>query len=271
VGVYTTTTRDWGGFKELILDNLFVTTKNAAQLFDNTYRESTNLLADDLAFAFALLTSVIDGEDTATFPNPNQAACALLWQAANGLIAAYQTLRVGSPVEAAVVIRHVQELQALANVLSLEPSTFEQFMSGKLKPTMCIAPAKTLFPGFGLQYGMLSQLAHPSMKTIGTFLHQGSSGNIVLLVRVGLPDGKPRLVRNMLTAILVLLAENQSAMLHASSEFAAFANVPEPRYFARTPGGMRWAPSSEVKERWASRTTRLLELGKLRKESAEPA
>ena len=76
MAVYTTLTRTKGEFKDMILDNLFVITRNAAQLFDNVYRENTNALADDLGHSFELLIKRIDKEEAMSIPEPR-------WQAWN--------------------------------------------------------------------------------------------------------------------------------------------------------------------------------------------
>ncbi len=76
MAVYTTLARTKGEFKDMILDNLFVITRNAAQLFDNVYRENTNALADDLGHSFELLIKRNDEEEAMSIPEP-------LWQAWN--------------------------------------------------------------------------------------------------------------------------------------------------------------------------------------------
>jgi hypothetical protein len=109
MAVFISMARTKGEFKDLVLDNLFVITKNAAQLFDNVYRENTNALADDLGHTFDLLITRIDHKDAMSIPEPLWHAYMLLWQAANTLIAGYQSIRVGFPVEAVVIARPTEK------------------------------------------------------------------------------------------------------------------------------------------------------------------
>lgn len=262
MAVFTTVARTKGEFKDLVLDNLFVITKNAAQLFDNVYRENTNAFADDLGHCFELLIQKIDREDALSVPEPLWRAYMLLWQAANTLIAAYQSIRVGFPVEAIVVVRHAMELQALALAFFREPETYTKFKKGDLKATVCVSIAKTLLPDFGKQYGMLSDLAHPSDKFVGTHLHQESDDKVTLLIGAGLPDGKPRLVREAVTRMLIQVVENQSALLHASAELFSLEGVKEPHYWKKVSEGIAWNPSPTVRERWTRRSEDLLKLQK---------
>lgn len=251
--VVTTIARTKGEFKDLILDNVFVITRNAAQLFDNLYRDQTHSFADDLGHCFELLIHKIDRKDALSIPEPLWCAYMLLWQAANTLVAAYQSIRVGFPVEAIVITRHALELQALALQLFLEPGKLKRFKNGSLGPTRCITAVKKIFPNFGKQYGLLSDIAHPKYKTLGTHLHQEADGRVVLLIGAGLPGGKPRLVRSATTRLLVGLVENQSSLLHASIELLSLEEVLEAHYWKKTEKGIVWNPSDDVQSRWAAR------------------
>ncbi len=263
MAVFTTVARTKGEYKDLVLDNLFVITKNAAQLFDNLYRETTNAFADDLGSCFELLIHRIDREDAMSIPEPLWYAYMLLWQASNTLIGAYQSIRVGFPVEAIVIVRHAQELQALALTLFLEPGTFEDFKKEKLDAMDCISRVKRIFPDFGKQYGLLSSLAHPTAKFLGTHLHQ-EGDKAILLVGAGLPGGKPRLIRDAVTRMLIQVVENQAALLHASIELISLKEVAEPQYWHKTGEGVAWNPSAAVQERWSRR---MEDLEKLLKET----
>jgi hypothetical protein len=259
MAVFTTVARTKGEYKDLVLDNLFVVTKNAAQLFDNVYREHTDALTDDLGHSFELLIKRIDTKDVMSVPEPLWQAYMLLWQAANTLIAGYQSIRVGFPVEALVIARHAMELQALALAFFLNPKNFTEFKKGELKATDCISRVKGLFPEFGKQYGILSEIAHPSAKFIPAFLHKDED-KVMLLVGAGLPDGKPRLIREAVTRMLIQVIENQSAILHASIELISLDEVAEPRYWKKVSGGVSWSPSAAVQERWTRRSEELMKL-----------
>jgi hypothetical protein len=264
MAVFTSMARTKGEFKDLILDNLFVITKNAAQLFDNVYRENTNALADDLGHTFELLIRKIDHKEAMSIPEPLWFAYMLLWQAANTLVAGYQSIRVGFPVEAIVIARHAMEMQALALAFFLEPENFTEYQKGNLKATDCISRVKGLYPEFGRQYGILSEIAHPSAKFFPTHL-QKDGDNAILLIGAGLPDGKPRLIRAAVTRMLIQVIELQSALLHASVELISLDEVAEPNYWRKAPGGILWDPSIVVRERWARRSE---ELQKLLEESS---
>jgi hypothetical protein len=63
-------TRSRAGFTNAILDNLWVDSKNSAQLFDNIFREQTRRFADDLGGCFEVLIEKLDGQDVARVDEP---------------------------------------------------------------------------------------------------------------------------------------------------------------------------------------------------------
>jgi len=259
MAVFVKAARTKGEFKDLLLDNLFCITKNAAALFDNVYREITFSVTDDIARCFELLIAQIDDPEALSIPDALWHAYLTLWQAANSLLAAYQSIRVGFPVEAVVIVRHVFELEALALCLFLEPKSFDRFKKRRLKATGCITTAKRLFPDFGRQYGILSDIAHPTMGLLGTYLHEDESGQVIHLVGAGLPDGEPRLIRGALTRLLLNLVELQASYLDACTEAICLKGVTAPQYWQKTEKGVMWNPSPAVRRRWTERGERLLE------------
>lgn len=64
-----------------------------------------------------------------------------------------------------------------------------------------------------------------------------------------LPDGKPKLVREAVTRMLIRLRESRSAILHALIELISLDEVVKPNYWKKTPGGVLWSPSVAVQER----------------------
>jgi hypothetical protein len=183
----------------------------------------------------------------------------LLWQAANTLVAGYQSIRVGFPVEAIVIARHAVELQAVALAFFMDPKNFTEYQKGDLKATDCISIAKGVLPEFGKHYGVLSEIAHPSAKFFPTHLHKDGD-NVILLVGAGLPGGKPRLIRDAVTRMLIQVIESQSMLLHATVELIFLDEVGELNYWKKAPGGALWDPSSAVRERWARRSEELQKL-----------
>lgn len=95
-------------------------------------------------------------------------------------------------------------------------------------------------------------------------LHEDGS-NVNLLIGAGLPDGKPRLIREAVTRMLIQVIESQSALLHASVERIFLKEVAEPNYWRESPQGISWAPSPAVHERWTRRSE---DLQKLLKETS---
>lgn len=69
-----------------------------------------------------------------------------------------------------------------------------------------------------------------------------------------LPDGKPKLLREAVTRMLIRLLESRSAILHALIELISLDEVVKPNYWKKTPGGVLWSPSVAVQERWARRS-----------------
>lgn len=249
-----------GEFKDLILDNFFVVSKAAAQLFDNLYRANTNHFSWYLGCCFEHLLKKLDREDALSVPGHLWDCYMLLWQSANTLIAAHQNMRVGCPIEAMVVARHAFELHAVALTLFHKPETFKDFENDQLKSTACVKFAKTIFPDFGIHYGVLSDLAHPRSKHVGTYLHPEPNGKFTLLIGTGIPDSEPRLVRGALIKGLVLFIELQASILHASCELVSLDEVTELEYWKRTSTGAQWSPSKEISQRFKERGDKLLQV-----------
>jgi len=181
-------------FKSLILENLWSISKNAAHLFDNIYRSNTQSFSEDLGHCFHLLQTGLNTQEVLDDQGRWEAA-AVLWQGANSLIAAYQSLREGFASESALIIRYTLELQALAITISDSPTSLDEYLQGKLKGNLCITPAKKVFPAIGKHYGTLSSLIHPTKDNVLNYLHRNEEGKVILLIGAGLPDQSRRAER----------------------------------------------------------------------------
>lgn len=245
-----------GDFKDLVLENLFSITKNAAQLFDNLYRPHTGMFSEDLGHCFSLLNKAFNTKQVLDDPARWNASY-VLWQAANSLIGAYQALRVGFASESALIIRYTLELQAIAIAMFTSDDYLKKFVKGELSGNKSITPAKKIFPEIGSQYGLLSTLVHPTIFNVGNYLHRDDDGNVTLLIGAGFPDSSPRLVRNAVTRLVLAFIEYQSSMLHATIELVLFDVSEEHHYWQKMKNGFHWKPSPKSAQKWAERNAAL--------------
>ncbi len=242
-----------GEFKDLVLENLYSISKNAAQLFDNTYRTHTIMFAEDLGHCFSLLQKGLNTQEV--LDNVCQwEAAAVLWEGANSLIGAYQSLREGFGAESALIVRYTTEIQALGIAIWSSEDHFKKFTDGKLSGNQCIGMAKKIFPEIGSHYGVLCKLIHPSNMSTLNYLHKDPDGNIELLIGAGLPDKSPRLVRGAMVRLTLALLEFQAATLHAVIELILFDHCPKHHYWKKSgPKTYEKSFSKETQTKWTER------------------
>jgi hypothetical protein len=250
--------RTKNGFKDAILQNLWVDTKKCASLFDNSFRQYTQDLADDLASCFEILIDGLDTERGVAQPDWIWNCHSMLWQAANSLLAAYQTLRAGFGTEAFPIIRYSFELQAIVlTIYQGRQQAYDDFANGKLLATDCITPAKKIFPEFGRNYGLLSRMSHPTNDNFAEFLHGNSDGTFALLVGAGIPSAEFTMARSALVKGLVVSIGLYTAQLHAIVELLVLDDIRDRQYWTKGTEGITWKPSEKVQARALRRMTEI--------------
>lgn len=146
--------------------------------FDSAFPGSTEQFVASIVPAFATLLSTLDrfGEEPtrskeSAVPVQYVLSWQLLWEACNGLLAAFILLQRGFATETLAVTRSVLERVACALVLFDNPELIPRFKAGKLSSlsTDAIGPASNVIVDFGSWWGMLSKLgAHVGKDNVGT-------------------------------------------------------------------------------------------------------
>jgi len=134
-----------------------------------------------------------------------------------------------------------------------DEKAFIAFEKGQFSATACITPAKKLFPDFGKNHGMLSEVIHPTASSIGTSIHCESDGRIILLIGAGIPSTEYLMARTAFVKGLVVSIGLYVAQLSAVAELLALDSIEKPQYWLKENGGFRWKPSARVQVRAARR------------------
>jgi hypothetical protein len=177
-------------FKDKILTNLWVTCRQSASNFDNEHRDETHDIAEELGTSYSLLLAAYRAHEHDDNRKHLWFAVWPTWQSVNALLGAYQSIRMGFPHEAFVILRyvlesHALESHALAACLLLHPEMLGDYLKGKFTGAQRITDLKTLYPAMGRQYGVITEaVAHPSGVTAANFLHEVGPDTFTFLILV---------------------------------------------------------------------------------------
>jgi hypothetical protein len=241
-------------FKDKILTNLWFTCKQSASDFDNEHREDTNDIAEELGAAYSRLSIAFKAYENSEEYKHFWYAAWPTWQSINALLGAYQSVRMGFPHEALVVLRYVLENHALAAALILHPEILEKYLMGEISGNQRIADLKALYSEMGRQYGTLTDaIAHPKGTTTANFLHEVEPEKFSRLIGGGLPQGSSGFVRGDTAMMAVGLCGLNSSYLDATSELIGLKFVKQPMYWKREDSGVVWHPTGKVGVRFARR------------------
>jgi hypothetical protein len=147
--------------------------------FETSFPGARERLVDALTPAFEnLLRVLVRLEDaevqkrrSAKQPDGYMLVWHLLWDACNGLLAAFVLVQRGYETEAIAVTRTVLERVACAIVLFDNPQIISRFMAGHMKDlsTKAIGPAGRVVTDLATMWGWLSELgSHIGKDNIGT-------------------------------------------------------------------------------------------------------
>jgi len=242
-------------FKDKILTNLWVTCKQSASNFDNEHRDETHDIAEELGTSYALLLAAYRAYERDEERQHLWFAVWPTWQSVNALLGAYQSIRMGFPHEAFVILRYVLESHALAACLMLHPQMLGDYVKGKFTGAQRITDLKTLYPAMGRQYGVITEsVAHPTGTTAANFLHEIEPEKFIFLIGGGLPEGSSGFVRGDAARMAVSLCGLNSSYLNATAEWIAMTMVKDPIYWQRETGGLIWRPEGSARTRHERRT-----------------
>ena len=221
-------------FKENILTNLWVTCKHSASNFDNEHRVETLDIAEELGTCYSLLLAAFRAYEHDDNRKNFWFAVWPTWQSANALLGAYQSIRMGFPHEAFVILRYVLESHALSACLLLHPEMLGNYLKGKFTGAQRIGDLKSLYPAMARQYGVITEtVAHPSGVTAGNFVHEVGPDTFTFLIGGGLPEGSSGFVRGDTARMAVAMCGLNSSYLNATSERIAMPLVKDPIYWQR--------------------------------------
>ncbi len=245
--------------KDKILNNLWVTCRQSASNFDNEHRSETLDIAEELGTSYSLLTAAYKAYEQDEGRRHLWFAIWPTWQSVNALLGAYQSIRMGFPHEAFVILRYVLESHALAASLMVQPKLLEDYIAGKFTGAQRIASLAALYPAMGKQYGVITEsVAHPSGVTAANFLHEVTPGTFTFLIGGGLPEGSSGFVRGDTARMAVSLCGLNSSYLNATSEWIAMPMVKDPLYWQRNTNGLTWHPDGKARERHDRRTAEFI-------------
>lgn len=185
-----------------------------AESFDAHFDAELRMLSRDLSQTAGLVGHGVIEEPEST---EKKLVGALLSNALNGVSAAVELTRLGYRLQPAATLRVATAATAVAIQLTLDGNKVSDFLTGKLKSTEAIGPAKKVVPFIGRLYGYLSEL----------FTHIGPLfGEIQPNVPYDANNGVVART-NLLSAQLVLL------VVGIAAEIAFFDYVKVPRYWRK--------------------------------------
>jgi len=150
--------------KDIILRQLVSTSDTIANKFDELYKDELDLLAQELATSYNILTKAMVEKENPLSDNDFQSAN-LYWTALNTILAAIDLLRRGYLKEPQMLIRNALETFAVAYDFHENPDHYRSFIANpkKFESTKSISVIKKVHGFIGQLYGQLSsQFTHIS-------------------------------------------------------------------------------------------------------------
>jgi len=228
--------------KSVVNDTIFNISINAQERFDKEFKDEINNSIYLISKSFWILEKIINYTDQMKVSDRDFHSQSILWQGGNSLIGALQLIRQGYSLETQFLMRYA--IENLAMVLSFhteEGSVFyEKFVSGNLSGEKCVGEAKKLVKQIGGIYGLLSEVTHPSKKTLG-YIYMGGEKSVT--IGGGITDKTIRWVK-MNLAILQFL----STIYWSSTELIFSDYLKEYTFWEKNGDEFKWAPNKEQKE-----------------------
>ena len=152
---------------------------NAEKSIDEKFREQIVNSIYLLTNIYVLLKSVADHPKQDKVTNKLLDSQILIWQACNSMLAAFQLIRQGYPLEPQFLMRVAIESFSLAISFHVDESLYVKYKHRNLSGKDSISTAKVLIPELGQIYGLLSEVSHPSRRTIGNSYNTKSNSLII--------------------------------------------------------------------------------------------
>lgn len=227
--------------KAVVTDTIFNISLNAQARTDKEFKEEIENSIYLISKSFTILEKIINHTDQKKVPDRVFDSQAILWQGGNSLIGGLQLIRQGYTLESQFLMRYAVE--NLAMVLSFHTengdSFYKKFTNNNLSGEKCVGEAKKLVSQIGGIYGLLSEITHPSKKTLG-YIYMGGEKSIT--IGGGITDKTIRWVK-MNLAILQFL----STIYWSSIELIFSDYSDEYTFWEKSGDIMKWAPNKEQK------------------------
>lgn len=260
-------------FKEmlaLINDIVFNISKNAEAKNDVDLKDEIQNAVYIVSKVFTILFKIVNHADQALVGERDFSSQMILWQSGNALISSLQLIRQGYTLEPQILMRNSVENLAMAlSFYGVDGDTFyKKFNNLSLSGEKCITAAGKLTKEIGAIYGLLSQIAHPSKKTLG-YYYMKERGS--LLIGGGVTDNTLHRVKMNLAILNFIL------VIHWSSCELIFSDYIDNQVFWKKEGkNMVWSPQQYEKQFYTSSIrmfkealSKQAEIDELRKQSQE--
>lgn len=226
---------------KLITETIFKISLNAQAKVDKDFNNDIAIFIYIISKSFVILNQIVNYTDQGKVPDKDFQSQMLLWQGLNTLIGSLQLIRQGYTLEPQFLLRSAVEDLALALSFYADADNlfYKKFIKDKLSGQEAIGAGKKLVKQLGGIYGLLSQVTHPSKKTLGSHYLEGRG---TLLIGGGVVDSTTNRVRFNL-AIL-----NWIATIYWSSTELIFSDYLNQYTFWTKKGSvMKWTPNKEEK------------------------
>lgn len=223
--------------QKLIGETIFKISFNAQVKIDQDCKESIENFIFLASKHFAILDLIVNKTNQKLVTDRDFDSQMLLWQAGNSLIGSMQLIRQGYFLEPQFLIRYA--IENLAMVLSFYSGDkfYKRFQQNNLTGEKCISEAKKLVSQIGQIYGSLSEITHPSKKTLGYIYLEGRD---TLLIGGGVVDSTLYRVKFNL-AILNFVA----TIFWSSTELIFNRFLNELAFWQRKETRLIWKPGKE--------------------------
>lgn len=240
---------DFEKMKKIIGDVVFNISKNAQDKNDIDLQKEIQNAVYILSKIFTNLNKIVNHTDQSKVDDRDFNSQMILWQSCNALIGSLQLIRQGYTLEPQVLMRN--SVENLAMVLSFYgengDSFYKKFNNMSLSGEKCITSAGKLNKEIGAIYGLLSQVAHPSKKTLGYYYMEDRG---TLLIGGGVTRKTQHRVKMNLAILNFILS------VHWSSCELIFSDYIDDLVFWKKEGEkMRWCPQGPEEKFYKSSIT----------------
>lgn len=232
---------------KIVGDTLFNISTNTESRIDREFRNDIDNFIDISSRVYAILNKIVNFTDQEMVPDKHFDSQMLIWQGLNTLMSALQLSRQGYTLEPQYLIRPAVENLALALSFFTEGTYYEKFNKLQHSGEKAITPAKKLVKQIGGIYGILSQVTHPSKRTLGYFYMEGEGDKLgSLMIAGGVTDKTMNRVKLNL-AILNFI----TTIYWSSTELLFFEYLEDHTFWIKSDDNLRWSPNTEEKVRYA--------------------